>query len=490
MWVSPLILYKGMIDYKSINKNESGLSVRAKINSMFSALIDGNEGMNSVWKKFLEVAKNYSDLTVKVEDGYDDVKEQVLKGFDYTDKTAADLLVYINGMNGGISGFAVDTSFKPNFPEDKPATVLGAGAGTYTYMLDINGSPITIEDEDALIIFYKGADSTYWQYKTVFARVDESKELVTDVTKIKSSDIYAFKKNGVYFYPVTELGAVVVRPYMVSAKYFINEINVSVAFPTEGIDGTNKYDISKALTKIFRDLVDTPKYFGLGSRCTFVNSDGDYETWVCAKSGFVFDSRNWVKIDRSQPYGRLLTFNVQGTGTLSLDLSNTIGLFDSPINPDDYTSVTIELYSLVSYQGSNRAKGVFLLKYKKGDAYYYAINWKESKKYAIADSRYYNNTAIAISSDDKTQDYIRSTENFTDTTYRGICGGNLYLNVSTGAIIRRNTSTTDWFERVIDIEAIKNDLDTYKKREVFLTEDEYDTLEDKDENKLYYIFEE
>ena len=160
-----------MIDYKNINDNEGGLSVRAKINNMFAALISGDEGVNNVWKKLVELTNGFNSFELSVGDMYDELKEQVLKSFDYTDATAEDLRTYINGMNGGISGFAIDTSFKPDFPEDKAATVLAAGSGTYIYMLDINGDPITINDEDALTIFYKGANSTYWQYKSIYARV-------------------------------------------------------------------------------------------------------------------------------------------------------------------------------------------------------------------------------------------------------------------------------------------------------------------------------
>ena len=162
---------ENMIDYRNINANEGGLSVRAKINNMFAALISGDEGVNNVWKRLIEVTNGFSSLELSVGDVYDELKEQVLKSFDYTDFTAEDLRTYINGMNGGISGFAVDTSFNPDFPEDKAATVLAVGAGTYVNMLDVYGDPITIEDADALTVFYKGANSTYWQYKSIYARV-------------------------------------------------------------------------------------------------------------------------------------------------------------------------------------------------------------------------------------------------------------------------------------------------------------------------------
>lgn len=160
-----------MIDYKNINADEGGLSVRAKLNSMFAALISGDEGVNSVWKKLVETINGVNSLELNMGNMYDELKEYVLNGLDYTDATAEDLRTYINGMNGGISGFAVDTSFKPTFPEDKAATVLAVGSGTYVNMLDAEGNPITIESSDAIVIFYKGANSTYWQYKLVYARV-------------------------------------------------------------------------------------------------------------------------------------------------------------------------------------------------------------------------------------------------------------------------------------------------------------------------------
>lgn len=138
---------------------------------MFAALITGNEGVNNVWKKLVGVTNKFNSLELSMGDIYDELKEQVLKSFDYTDATAEDLRTYINGMNGGISGFAVDTSFDPDFPEDKAATVLAVGAGTYVNMLDATGKPITIDDADALTIFYKGANATYWQYKSIYARV-------------------------------------------------------------------------------------------------------------------------------------------------------------------------------------------------------------------------------------------------------------------------------------------------------------------------------
>ena len=74
------------------------------------------------------------------------------------------------GVNGDILGFADDSSFNPHFPEDRDATVLAVSAGTYVNMLDINGNPIIVEDEDALTVFHKSSNSDYWQYKSIYIK--------------------------------------------------------------------------------------------------------------------------------------------------------------------------------------------------------------------------------------------------------------------------------------------------------------------------------
>lgn len=278
----------------------------------------------------------------------------------------------------------------------------------------------------------------------------------------------------------------------VALNSFIYEINVSLAFPTQGIDGTDKYDLQQAINTIFNNTHTTLKILSSkGTKCTFINKDGDVESWMYNKDGLPIDFHNWSKIlDENIIPGKTLPFSSQIIGSISLDSNNTSDLFGIPINPDEYTDVSVIFYTSVSYQERNRTKGIFLLKYKKDGSYYYAINWKSSRKNAIMDSRNYNNKSIAISGDYKTQDYIRSIDEFSDTIYRGICGGNYYLNISNGTIIIRDNQSTDWYTRIIDVESVKNDLKEYKQHEIFMTEDEYDALEDKDDNKLYYLYEE
>lgn len=167
-----------MVEYQNINANESGLTVRAKLNNMFKALISSNEGVNKLWQSIIELTTKTGEVQQDSDDKYQELKEQLLKSFDYTDKTADDLLVYINGINGGVSGFAVDPTFKPEFPTDVAATVLAAGAGTYVNFLDSNGRAITITELDAITIFYKAKGVTFWQYKSIYAHATINKSLL------------------------------------------------------------------------------------------------------------------------------------------------------------------------------------------------------------------------------------------------------------------------------------------------------------------------
>ena len=89
---------------------------------------------------------------------------------DVVGSELTDLLNYINGMEGGVNGFAEDTSFQPNYPEDVAATVIGVGPGTFTNMIGENGSAITV-DSISVVIFFKAAGSTYWKYKTILPTV-------------------------------------------------------------------------------------------------------------------------------------------------------------------------------------------------------------------------------------------------------------------------------------------------------------------------------
>lgn len=54
---------------------------------------------------------------------------------------------------------------------------------------------------------------------------------------------------------------------------YITEYNVSVQHPTSGIDGSNKYSLEDAIAQVPQELRNT------GLKMSFINSDGEVETW-------------------------------------------------------------------------------------------------------------------------------------------------------------------------------------------------------------------
>ena len=181
------IVYTNFIDYEG-----NPISVTTPPNKMaFVTLIWNTRNWDSQitiietnWSQIFEnnIAPNSIDSS-KIIDGTIQSTDLNPNAFDNTltkpDKIApadvvgsklTELLSYINGMEGGVNGFAEDTSFQPNYPEDVAATVIGVGPGTFTNMIGENGSAITV-DSISVVIFFKAAGSTYWKYKTILPTV-------------------------------------------------------------------------------------------------------------------------------------------------------------------------------------------------------------------------------------------------------------------------------------------------------------------------------
>lgn len=213
-----------MIEYRNINPNESGLSIRAKLNKMFSDLISGIKSVNNLWKAVTSVNDALKNTTNDITELRKDFQERILDTLGYTDREINDLYSYVNGMYGGVNGFAESTDFTPNYPIDTAATVIGVGPGTFTNFLDENGNAITI-DSEIVVIFFKAEGVTFWKYKTVTPTIirnevvnelgnseskvisqkfftDKIKHIVgdaIDITDVATLDTYGDpSKNGVY----------------------------------------------------------------------------------------------------------------------------------------------------------------------------------------------------------------------------------------------------------------------------------------------------
>lgn len=176
-----------MIEHRNINPNETGLSVRAKLNRMFSDLISGVEGVNKLWKSLIGVNDAVKINNTEIDNLKNELQNRLSDALDYTDREVNDLLSYINGIHGGVNGFADTTEFQPNYPVESAATVIGVGPGTFKNMLDEEGNPITV-DSQVVVIFFKASGHTHWKYKTVLPNI-VTNEVVSEFGSSESKTI-------------------------------------------------------------------------------------------------------------------------------------------------------------------------------------------------------------------------------------------------------------------------------------------------------------
>lgn len=67
----------------------------------------------------------------------------------------------------------------------------------------------------------------------------------------------------------------------------INELNISALYPTQGIDGSNRYDLAGAIAQV------PAEYRVAGIKVTFVNANGDTENWE-------FGGGEWIESSFSE----------------------------------------------------------------------------------------------------------------------------------------------------------------------------------------------
>lgn len=155
-----------MIFQQILNK-DSGLSARAKLNTMLSALIESEEGVNAAWIFLRSLEKFAQNLSSRESNDVAVLEERISGANDYTDRSISKLYTYVDGMEGGVGGLIDSPSFDPStFPADKAITLIALGAGTFTNLHDITDTPITVSQSNSITVFYRAAYVTYWNYKT------------------------------------------------------------------------------------------------------------------------------------------------------------------------------------------------------------------------------------------------------------------------------------------------------------------------------------
>lgn len=166
---------------------------------MLSDLISSAKGVNRLWKALTDINKSVGDNAIELGNLRSELQDRLSDVLGYTDREINDLLNYINGMYGGVNGFAEDTNFLPNYPKDVAATVIGVGPGTFVNMLGEDGSSITI-DSEVVVIFFKAEGSTYWKYKTVIPNIvrnEVTSEFGDSPTKVVSQKFFTEVSKGV-----------------------------------------------------------------------------------------------------------------------------------------------------------------------------------------------------------------------------------------------------------------------------------------------------
>lgn len=106
------------------------------------------------------------------------------------------------------------------------------------------------------------------------------------------AEIHKITKNGQTILPATTTDAVVHPELQTPLTSLINEYNVSVLFPTSGIDGTNKYDLQTAINLLDEKLAPEQKTVGI--KVAFYTNDLNILGTTYTYIGDTFtDINNW-----------------------------------------------------------------------------------------------------------------------------------------------------------------------------------------------------
>lgn len=80
------------MEFNQINNSESGLTVRGKLNSMLSALIEGVEGVGAIWTRIRQMAESITANKALTDEQYQNCLEGIQQANHYTDKKTTEAL--------------------------------------------------------------------------------------------------------------------------------------------------------------------------------------------------------------------------------------------------------------------------------------------------------------------------------------------------------------------------------------------------------------
>ena len=108
------------------------------------------------------------------------------------------------------------------------------------------------------------------------------------------AEIHKITKNGQTILPATTTDAVVHPDLQTPLTNLINEYNVSVLFPTSGIDGTDKYDLQTAIDVLDQHLSAEQKTVGI--KVAFNTNSSKFQIYVLIDTSNITSTVSWSQM--------------------------------------------------------------------------------------------------------------------------------------------------------------------------------------------------
>ena len=306
------------MELQTLINGETYLSVRAKLNTMLSALITGSEGVNEIWVKLRDLINSDKTLQGNIDTLADDLAKQLLDANDYTDSRVSALKALISSIDGNFYGFYPSSTNLPTGSVAGYAYVATANANEYTIWnyigttlqwINSGMTKVTSDSIAPLIVNLTNTSGTYTADKT-FAEViaafatralivfkynngtDTITEWTVSKTDSTNSVVVAYNNYSKLTYKNTAITLENIKA---------NEINLIGIQHIHDI-GNSQSETSDiySLTEAINAIPVTLQKGGI--KCTFRSCLNGVQSWVCNNNIFSTDSRKWEQINCLTPY--------------------------------------------------------------------------------------------------------------------------------------------------------------------------------------------
>ena len=80
-----------MLEFNEIKNKDKAIMIRAKLNEMLKSIIDGTEGLRSLWKELKATNLVLKNLSKSTDEKYSDLKQGLFQSNNYTDKKTSEV---------------------------------------------------------------------------------------------------------------------------------------------------------------------------------------------------------------------------------------------------------------------------------------------------------------------------------------------------------------------------------------------------------------